>query len=87
LTVRTLARARFRNYLGSVLPGLSVFPANRIPELTPAAWATRNRSTKSGDRQPCGLLAGYPETKRRNPAMTSTWVAQTDALKKPKTAT
>jgi len=31
-----------RHYLGSVLPGLSDFPINRIAELTPAAWATRN---------------------------------------------
>jgi transposase len=31
-----------RDYLGSVLPGLSDFPINRIAELTPAAWATRN---------------------------------------------
>jgi hypothetical protein len=31
-----------RDYLGSVLPGLSDFPVNRIAELTPAAWANRN---------------------------------------------
>ncbi|HYY29065.1 MAG TPA: transposase [Chthoniobacterales bacterium] len=31
-----------RDYLGSVLPGLGDFPINRIAELTPAAWATRN---------------------------------------------
>jgi hypothetical protein len=31
-----------RDYLGSVLPGLGNFPINRIAELTPAAWATRN---------------------------------------------
>ena len=31
-----------RDYLGSVLPGLSDFPINRIAELTPAAWASRN---------------------------------------------
>jgi transposase len=31
-----------RDYLGSVLPGLSDFPISRIAELTPAAWATRN---------------------------------------------
>jgi hypothetical protein len=31
-----------RDYLGSVLPGLSNFPINRIAELTPAAWTTRN---------------------------------------------
>jgi transposase len=31
-----------RDYLGSVLPGLSDFPINRIAELTPVAWATRN---------------------------------------------
>jgi transposase len=30
-----------RDYLGSVLPGLSDFPVNRIAELTPAAWANR----------------------------------------------
>src|SRR6516162_4414486 len=28
-----------RDYLGSVLPGLSDFPINRIAELTPSAWA------------------------------------------------
>ena len=31
-----------RDYLGSVPPGLGDFPINRIAELTPAAWATRN---------------------------------------------
>jgi hypothetical protein len=31
-----------RDYLGSVLPGLGDFPINRISELTPAAWTTRN---------------------------------------------
>ena len=31
-----------RDYLGSVLPGLSDFPINRIAELTPSAWATQN---------------------------------------------
>src|SRR5271156_5775912 len=30
-----------RDYLGSVLPGLSNFPINRVPELTPSAWAAR----------------------------------------------
>ena len=30
-----------RDYLGSVLPGLSDFPVNQIAELTPAAWANR----------------------------------------------
>ena len=28
-----------RQYLGSVLPGLAEFPANRVSELTPASWA------------------------------------------------
>jgi transposase len=28
-----------RDYRGSVLPGLSDFPVNRIAELTPSAWA------------------------------------------------
>jgi transposase len=31
-----------RDYLGSVLPGLGDFPAGRIAELTPTAWANRN---------------------------------------------
>jgi hypothetical protein len=31
-----------RDYLGSVLPGLSDFPVNRISELTPATWAIQN---------------------------------------------
>jgi hypothetical protein len=31
-----------RNYLGSVLPGLADHPINRIAELTPATWASRN---------------------------------------------
>jgi transposase len=31
-----------RDYLGSVLPGLADFPANRVAELTPSAWAARN---------------------------------------------
>jgi transposase len=30
-----------RDYLGSVLPGLADFPANRVAELTPSAWAAR----------------------------------------------
>ena len=30
-----------RTYLGSVLPGLADFPINRVPELTPSAWAAR----------------------------------------------
>jgi transposase len=32
-----------RDYLGSVLPGLGDFPISRVVELTPAAWANRNR--------------------------------------------
>ena len=28
-----------RQYLGSVLPGLGEFPANRVGELTPANWS------------------------------------------------
>jgi transposase len=31
-----------RDYLASVLPGLADFPANRVGELTPSAWAARN---------------------------------------------
>jgi transposase len=31
-----------RDYLASVLPGLEDFPANRVAELTPSAWAARN---------------------------------------------
>jgi transposase len=31
-----------RDYLASVLPGLDDFPANRVAELTPSAWAARN---------------------------------------------
>jgi len=29
-----------RDYLGSILPGLANFPASRIAEVTPTAWAT-----------------------------------------------
>jgi hypothetical protein len=42
-----------RDYLGSVLQGLSDFPISRIAELTPAVWATRNKPTKSGEPEPC----------------------------------
>ena len=31
-----------RDYLCSTLPGLANFPVNRIAELTPSAWLTRN---------------------------------------------
>jgi transposase len=31
-----------RDYLASVLPGLADFPASRIAELTPSAWAARS---------------------------------------------
>jgi len=31
-----------RDYLCSILPGLAEFPINRISELTPASWLTRN---------------------------------------------
>jgi transposase len=31
-----------RDYLASVLPGLDDFPAHRVVELTPSAWAARN---------------------------------------------
>jgi transposase len=41
-----------RDYLGSVLPGLADFPINRVAELTPTAWATRNQPSKSGDHIP-----------------------------------
>lgn len=34
---------RVRDYLGSVLPGLADFPINRVAELTPRAWASRNQ--------------------------------------------
>jgi transposase len=30
-----------RDYLGCVLPGLADFPAPRVAELTPSAWAAR----------------------------------------------
>jgi transposase len=32
-----------RDYLRSVLPGLADLPMNRIPELTPAAWAASRK--------------------------------------------
>lgn len=32
-----------RGYLAAVLPGLADVPIQRLPELTPMAWATRNR--------------------------------------------
>jgi hypothetical protein len=32
-----------RDYLGAVLPGLADISIQRLPELTPAAWAARNR--------------------------------------------
>jgi transposase len=35
-----------RDYLGSVLPGLSDFPIDRIAELTPSAWAA-NAATQN----------------------------------------
>ncbi len=38
-----------RDYLASVLPGLADLPINRVAELTPRAWATRNQPPKSGD--------------------------------------
>jgi transposase len=38
---------RVRDYLGSVLPGLADFPINRVAELTPRAWASRNQLLKS----------------------------------------
>jgi len=31
-----------RNYLASVLPGLADLPIQRVPELTPSAWATQH---------------------------------------------
>jgi transposase len=31
-----------RNYLAAVLPGLADLPIQRLPELTPSAWATQN---------------------------------------------
>ena len=31
-----------RDYLASVLPGLANTSIRRLPELTPAAWASRN---------------------------------------------
>ena len=39
---------RVRDYLASVLPGLADFPINRVAELTPRSWASRNQSLKSG---------------------------------------
>jgi hypothetical protein len=32
-----------RDYLATVLPGLADVPIQRVPELTPAAWATQHR--------------------------------------------
>jgi transposase len=32
-----------RNYMAAVLPGLADLPIQRLPELTPSAWATQNR--------------------------------------------
>ena len=32
-----------REYLGAVLPGLAEMNIQRLAELTPAAWAARNR--------------------------------------------
>ena len=32
-----------RNYLAAALPGLADLPIQRLPELTPSAWATQNR--------------------------------------------
>jgi len=32
-----------RDYLAAVLPGLSDTSIRRLPDLTPAAWAARNR--------------------------------------------
>ncbi len=32
-----------RDYLGAVLPGLADMSIQRLPELTPAVWAARNR--------------------------------------------
>lgn len=32
-----------RDYLAAVLPGLADLPIQRLPELTPSAWATQNR--------------------------------------------
>src|SRR6516164_2478449 len=34
-----------RDYPGSILPGLANFPAGRIAEVTPSAWAARNQLT------------------------------------------
>jgi hypothetical protein len=43
--------------LGSILPGLADFPINRIVELTPNAWLTRNKNPqKSGAEINRGLL-------------------------------
>jgi transposase len=36
-------KLRVRDYLAAVLPGLADLPIQRVPELTPSAWATRNR--------------------------------------------
>ena len=37
----TIAHSLHREYLNAVLPGLENFPANRVRELTPAAWFAR----------------------------------------------
>ncbi len=32
-----------RKYLSAILPGLAEMSIRKLPELTPTAWATRNR--------------------------------------------
>jgi transposase len=41
-----------RDYLASVLPGLSDFPRNRVAELTPSTWAAKVKAAKSGGAEP-----------------------------------
>ena len=47
------------DYLGSVLPGLSDFPINRIAELTPSAWPASEelKTVNRGIRREPGRLA------------------------------
>ena len=34
---------RIREYLGAILPGLADVRIQKLPDLTPAAWAARSR--------------------------------------------
>ena len=41
-----------RDHLRSILPGLADRPISQIAELTPAAWANRNKSTPTPTSSP-----------------------------------